>query len=91
MSREMIDNLFITNSQTNSKGTDGGPSTGLGLIICKEFIEKHGDKNLDRNQFRSRRKRLNFLFFYSSNQCSLINLIFRIELTPFPAVKEINN
>ena len=40
--REMIDNLFLFNSQTNRQGTSGEPSSGLGLIICKEFAEKHG-------------------------------------------------
>lgn len=44
MSREMIDNLFRIDVPTNRKGTEGEPSTGLGLILCKDFIEKHGGK-----------------------------------------------
>jgi len=42
MSADLIGSLFQLNVKTNRKGTAGEPSTGLGLIICKEFIEKHG-------------------------------------------------
>ncbi|TSA34861.1 MAG: ATP-binding protein [Porphyromonadaceae bacterium] len=44
MNKNMIDNLFRLDEKTNRKGTEGEPSTGLGLIICKDFIEKHGGK-----------------------------------------------
>jgi two-component system sensor histidine kinase/response regulator len=44
MSREMVENLFRINAQTNRTGTEGEPSAGLGLILCKEFIEKLGGK-----------------------------------------------
>ena len=44
MSRALIDNLFRIDVQTNRKGTEGEPSTGLGLIICKDFIEKNNGK-----------------------------------------------
>ena len=44
MSPEMIDKLFRIDVQTNRKGTEGEPSTGLGLTICQDFIEKHGGK-----------------------------------------------
>jgi signal transduction histidine kinase len=40
----MIDNLFRPDVQTSRKGTEGEPSTGLGLLLCKEFIEKHKGK-----------------------------------------------
>jgi signal transduction histidine kinase len=44
MNKKMIDNLFRLDVQTNRKGTNDEPSTGLGLILCKEFVEKHGGK-----------------------------------------------
>jgi PAS domain S-box-containing protein len=42
MSKVMQDKLFRLDEQTHRKGTDGEPSTGLGLILCKDFTEKHG-------------------------------------------------
>lgn len=42
MSAEMIQNLFKVNAKVNRSGTDGEPSTGLGLLLCKEFVEKNG-------------------------------------------------
>ncbi len=44
MSRAMIDNLFRLDMQTNRKGTEDEPSSGLGLLLCKEFVEKHSGR-----------------------------------------------
>lgn len=44
MSQKMVENLFLLNVQNGRKGTDGEPSTGLGLLLCKEFIEKHNGR-----------------------------------------------
>ena len=41
MNPKMAENLFKLDIQTNRTGTENEPSTGLGLILCKEFIEKH--------------------------------------------------
>ena len=42
ISPEMVSNLFRIDVRTGRKGTEGELSTGLGLLLCKEFIEKHG-------------------------------------------------
>jgi len=44
MSNEMIEQLFRLDIQTNRKGTAGEPSSGLGLYLCKDLVEKHGGK-----------------------------------------------
>jgi signal transduction histidine kinase len=46
MTEDMKHRLFIMNEKTGRKGTDGEPSSGLGLLLCKEFVEKHKGKIL---------------------------------------------
>lgn len=42
MNSIMVENLFRVDVRTKREGTEGEPSTGLGLILCKDFIEKMG-------------------------------------------------
>ncbi|MEI7830372.1 MAG: ATP-binding protein [Prolixibacteraceae bacterium] len=42
MRKNLIDNLFRLDVNTSRNGTKGEQSSGLGLIICKDFVEKHG-------------------------------------------------
>jgi PAS domain S-box-containing protein len=44
MDKNQIDNLFSFEQSTNRTGTEGEPSSGLGLILCKDFVEKHHGK-----------------------------------------------
>ena len=50
MNQVMVDNLFCLDVKTNRVGTDGEPSIGLGLLLCKEFVEKHGGKLLVKSE-----------------------------------------
>lgn len=42
--KESIPKLFKIDEKINSSGTEGEPSSGLGLILCKEFVEKQKGK-----------------------------------------------
>jgi len=42
MDSELISKLFKIDEKVSRPGTNDEPSTGLGLLLCKEFIERHG-------------------------------------------------
>lgn len=44
MSAATLEQLFRLDTKVSQPGTDGESSSGLGLILCKEYIQKHGGR-----------------------------------------------
>ncbi len=44
ISEENIEKLFLIEHNLSTLGTDNENGTGLGLILCKEFVDKHNGK-----------------------------------------------
>jgi len=44
MTKETMAKLFRIDADLSTRGTENEKGTGLGLFLCKEFIEKHGGK-----------------------------------------------
>jgi len=42
--KEIKSSLFDIGEHTSMRGTENEKGTGLGLVLCKEFVEKHGGK-----------------------------------------------
>ncbi|RJP70030.1 MAG: sensor histidine kinase, partial [Ignavibacteriales bacterium] len=42
--QEKINKLFQVGENTSTRGTAGEIGTGLGLILCKDLLEKNGHK-----------------------------------------------
>ena len=44
MTKETIGKLFRLEANLSTRGTENENGTGLGLFLCKEFVERHGGK-----------------------------------------------
>lgn len=41
---DMLDQLFDIGGKSGRPGTEGETSCGLGLVLCREFVQKHGGR-----------------------------------------------
>ena len=42
MAADQVENLFRLDRLQSTRGTNGEAGTGLGLLLCKDFVERHG-------------------------------------------------
>ena len=40
--KEVLEALFKSNANASTQGTHGEPGTGLGLVLCRDFVERNG-------------------------------------------------
>lgn len=69
MPEKTLKNLFKLEAPSSRPGIEGEPSTGLGLILCKEFIEKHGGNIKVQSQ---EKEGSTFSFTIPANELALI-------------------
>jgi len=44
MNKQVLSSIFTLAKDKRQLGTDGEQGTGLGLVLCKQFIEQHGER-----------------------------------------------
>lgn len=50
MDEQTMATIFSIQNKRRHVGTEGEQGTGLGLILCRQFIKRHGRPNLDGKQ-----------------------------------------
>ena len=78
-----IDKLFLLDESNSTVGTRNEKGTGLGLILCKEFVDKNEGKIWVESEVG---KGSTFYFTIPRREKTLVNNVIKYE-TPLPAVE----
>ncbi len=79
MDEAVLQKLFTVDRENTRKGTSGESGTGLGLILCKEFVQTHGGEIWAESQ-----ERLGSIFYIKlPNVSEQIENIEPVDKTPF--------
>ncbi len=68
-----IDKLFRIDESFSTEGTDKEKGTGLGLILCREFVEKHGGRIWVESRSAGDSKTTGSIFSFSIPQQPVVN------------------
>ena len=68
MDQDTAARVFAIDKRKSVKGTDGEKGTGLGLALCKEFVEQHGGRIWIDSQ-PGQGTTVNFTVPYDQNSC----------------------